>query len=262
MQENLDQKKYIKLANKTIGICHKKILEIGGCTMPDLFLEYAPSAWICINLDKEAVSGFERRTKELAINNCSAYLQDIAIFNEKDAYDLLYSINCFEHVNKLDVAFEKMFQSLKWGGYLFTVFGPIWSSDVGHHLSIPSDYGELIFSDNILSPWEHLISTPEAIKIRLEKIYNEKTAETAVEYIFSYHDLNRLYEHEYMSIVKNSGFSPVIIYRKKRGKPPMVSGATNTREFLMILKKGHVSQLERLLFLFKLGLAYFSYNFQ
>ncbi len=138
-----------------------------------------------------------------------------------------------------------MHQSLKQGGYLFTLFGPIWSSDVGHHLSIPTPNGDLHFFDGILAPWEHLTSTREAIYAKLAASHGEEAALRAVTYIYDYSDLNRLFEQDYLGIVKSSGFTPVLILRNKNGHPPNISGATGTRELLLILKKGPVTNLEK-----------------
>lgn len=253
MQEDTAQKKYLKLATSTLRFANNNILEIGGCTHPGLLLQYAPSKWTSVNLDTEAVSNFNNYAREFSLANYTAIFQDISNIDENVKYDLLYSINCFEHISNLKLAISKMFAILRPNGYLFTIFGPIWSSDVGHHLSIPTDKGPLNFSDGILEPWEHLSSSPEAIRSKLVNLYNSEIADRAIDYIFTYHDLNRLYESDYLNIIMNSGFIPVIILRNKKGKPPNIKGATNTREFLMILKKGHVSSTEKISCFIKLS---------
>jgi hypothetical protein len=153
-------------------------------------------------------------------------------------------------------AFEKMYKALSPDGLLFTIFGPIWSSDVGHHLSIPTPSGSLNFFDGVLAPWEHLTSTPDTIHAKLEKLHGYETANRAVEYIYRYPDLNRLFEHEYLAIVKNSGFIPAMIIRNKKGTRPPVAGATRTREFAMILRKERTPMSEKMLYLLKFGWAY------
>ena len=51
----------------------------------------------------------------------------------------VYSINAFEHFHDVEKALNALYRALKPNGYLFAFFGPIWSSDVGHHLSIPTE---------------------------------------------------------------------------------------------------------------------------
>jgi 2-polyprenyl-3-methyl-5-hydroxy-6-metoxy-1,4-benzoquinol methylase len=74
-----------------------------------------------------------------------------------EKFDIIYSINCFEHINDLEKAIDNLHNLLKNNGYVFTIFGPIWSSHVGHHLSINSKHGNIYFANNILTPWIHLM---------------------------------------------------------------------------------------------------------
>jgi hypothetical protein len=155
-----------------------------------------------------------------------------------------------------------MYRALKPGGYLFTLFGPIWSSDVGHHLSLSTDKGTLYFGDGILEPWEHLTSTPEAIHSKLERQHGPRVASRAVEFIYTYPDLNRLFEHQYLAILNESGFSRVTIIRNRKGRAPAVPGASNTREFVWVLKKGRPGLIEKALSPAKFGMAYLASRFQ
>ena len=186
--------RYLKLADTTVGLRHKKILEIGGCTPPNLISTYEPSTWTSIDLDIKAVPEFNDQARALGFNNYSARVEDVTKLEQDNYYDLIYSINAFEHVNDLDKAFRKMYESLKPGGYLFTLFGPIWSSDVGHHLSLATERGPLHFFDGVLKPYEHLSSTPDAIQSKLSMLYSNRTAQNAIELIYRHPSLNRLYE--------------------------------------------------------------------
>jgi hypothetical protein len=103
----------------------------------------------------------------------------------------------------------------------------------------------LHFFDGVLAPWEHLTSNREAIHARLAALYGERTAQRAVTYIYDYADLNRLCEEDYLTIVRESGFSKVLLLRRQIGRAPNVPGASSTREFLMVLKKGPVSHWEK-----------------
>lgn len=246
MSYQTPHRKYLDLASATTGIRGRSVLEVGGSTPPHIALSYSPAEWTCANLSTQAVAESNLEARNLGSGNYTALCQDITSFERNDSYDLVYSINAFEHIHDLDVAFGKMRRALKPGGYLFTLFGPIWSSDVGHHLSITTeDKRELLFFEGVLAPWEHLTSTREAIYAKLALQHGEITARKAVSYIFDYHDLNRLFEHDYLRIVRESGLTPVLLLRNRKGHPPDVPGATSTREFLMVLKKGSVTPLER-----------------
>jgi SAM-dependent methyltransferase len=238
--------KYLTLADRAVGLRHRRVLEVWGCSPVDMVVNYAPASWECVNLDTNAVADFNSAAGMVGLNGFSAKLEDIAKLDVGEAYDIAYSINAFEHVRDIRTAFKSIYRSLVPGGHLFTLFGPLWSSDVGHHLSVCADNGaELNFNDGILAPWEHLLSSPAAIRTRLEKTYGTKTAQRAITYIFDYPDLNRLCEQEYLNAIAESGFSTVLVVRNRKGKAPNIPGATNTRELLLVLKKGPPAAVER-----------------
>jgi SAM-dependent methyltransferase len=256
MQTATPHKKYLNVAAATIGFRGQNVLEVGGCSPPALVRGHGPLAWTAVNLNSQEVDDFNEQARELSLTGYSARYQDIALAELTSTYDRIYSINSFEHVKNLTGAFEKMCQALRPGGLLFTLFGPIWSSDVGHHLSLSTDQGPIHFGDGVLEPWEHLTSTPAAIGAKLQAKYGKSAADRAVEFIFTYPDLNRVFEHEYLEVVAKSGLSPVMIVRNKKGQPPKVAGATSTRELVLVLKKGRPGLLERGLAPLKFGGAY------
>lgn len=249
MYEDLEtpHQRYLQFASRAIGIRGKDVLEVGGCSPPELLANLEPRSWTCANLSTVAVSDFNERALQRSAANYSANVLDITKLEMENAFDLAYSINSFEHVHDVGTAFNRIRRSLKDGGYLFTIFGPIWGSDIGHHLSVPTEDGKgLYYYDRVLAPWEHLTTSRESLTRRLSERYGEKTAERAVDYIFDYGDLNRLFECDYIRIVNNCGLTPVLIVRNKKGRAPDVHGASRTREFLMILKKGPVRTFERI----------------
>jgi hypothetical protein len=91
-------------------------------------------------------------------------------------------------------------------------------------------------------------------------VYDTRVAERAVEFIYTYPDINRKFEHEYLSIVANSGLAPVMIYKHRKGRAPNVPGATNTREFVMVLKKGRAGLWERATSPIRFGLSYLKHR--
>lgn len=248
--------KYLRFADRTIGLEGKDVLEVGGCSPPDLLQALAPRSWTCANLSTAAVAEFNASLSRRPTPNYAAQVLDITKLEATNAFDIAYSINSFEHIHDVARALERIRQALRQGGYLFTIFGPIWSSDVGHHLSIPTDDGGgLYYYDGVLEPWEHLTSSRESLKRRLADRYGVRTAERAIDYIYDYGDLNRLYEGDYIDIVRKSGLSPVLIVRNKKGKPPGIGGGTRTREFLMVLRNGPTTAGERAMVAARCGWA-------
>lgn len=256
MSTDTPHRKYLNVAAATVGLRGQNVLEVGGCSPPRLLLEHEPLAWTSVNLHPQAVSEFNEQARAHNLPHYSASLQDIATFAVKGSYDRIYSINSFEHISNLSGAFDTMYRALRPGGYLFTLFGPIWSSDVGHHLSLSTNKGSLHFGEGVLEPWEHLTSTPEAVRAKLADRHGDAVADRAIEFIYTYPDLNRLFEHQYLEVLAKSAFGRVMIVRNKKGRPPSVPGATSTREFVMILKKGRPGLLERATMPVRFGVSY------
>lgn len=248
--------KYLRLASATVGLEGLDVLEVGGCSPPALVAGFKPASWTCLNLNKVAVEEFNRAAQAAGLTRYSAKLQDIATLDARDQFDRVYSINSFEHISDLRSTLRQLHTALRPGGQLFSLFGPIWSSDVGHHLSIPTPKGEVHFYDGVLDPWEHMTSTPEKLRAKLEAKYDATTAARAVEFIYDYPDINRLCEHEYLEMLEGSGFSKVLVLKNKHGSPPKVAGASATRELLLVLKKGGTGLVEKFAALFKFSFTY------
>lgn len=249
--------KYLRFANAMVGLEGRSVLEVGGCSPVRDLQRYAPAKWDCVDLTPVAVDAFNEEAAKLGSEKYRARLQDIAQLQPSQSFDLVYSINSFEHILQLETALDRMYDALRDGGYLFTLFGPIWSCDVGHHLSVKNDNGgDLTFNDGVLGPWEHLVSSREQIRSRLSAKYGESTAERAVTYIYDYPDLNRFVESDYIELFGRSRFSEVLLLKRRHGRAPSVPGATNTREMLVLFKKGRPGALESVTAKLRFGLTY------
>jgi SAM-dependent methyltransferase len=248
--------KYLTWANRTVGLAGKDVLEIGGCSPISQIRLLAPKTWICFNLDRTAVEAFNHDARQQHCPNFSAVAQDAATIDIASRFSVAYSINAFEHIGDLRTTLHKVRQSLTPGGVLFTVFGPIWSADVGHHLSIPTDRGPIGIFDGVLEPWEHLTSTPEQIYERIQPRWGPEIARRVIEYVFNYPDLNRLSEADYVSILRDCGLDPVLVIRRKSKLHPPAGIASRTRELLWLLKKGAPSTLERARAAIRFSLAF------
>lgn len=238
--------KYLATAAGAVGIKGRSVLEVGGSTPPEKIVRYRPKRWMCVNLNADAVERFNRSAAELGTSHLKAVRKDINDFVAEGSFDLIYSINCFEHVHDLQGALRVMHASLQHDGYLFTLFGPIWSCDVGHHLSIPLvDGGALHFTQGVLAPWEHLTASRDTLFARLTNLYGEEPATRAIQYIYDSNDLNRLFERDYLRVLEESPFQTALVLRNRHGKPPDIDGATNTREFVWVLKRGRINMLDK-----------------
>jgi SAM-dependent methyltransferase len=238
--------KYLKWADAPVGFKGQDVLEIGGCSPVAQIQPRAPKSWTCFNLDPSAVAAFNRTAQQMGCTTFRALEQDAATIDGAAKFSIVYSINAFEHIRDLATTLGKIRQVLVPGGKLFTVFGPIWSCDVGHHLSIPTDDGPIGIFDGVLKPWEHLTSTPEQIYARIEARLGTKTAKRVIEYVFNYPDLNRLSEADHMALLHSSGLTAVLVIRRKAPQQAPAGGvASRTRELLWVAKNGRPSLAEK-----------------
>jgi len=65
---------------------------------------------------------------------------------KSESYDLVFSVATFEHVQRIDLAFQEMVRVTKPKGIIYCVADPLWNSRQGHHKGN--------FFENY--PWIHL----------------------------------------------------------------------------------------------------------
>ena len=230
--------RYIRIAIATCGLRGKRVLEIGGSTPLELIARTRCQSWTSVNLNAADVERLQVAIGEAGLRNVEARLQDAATIDDVEKFDLVYSINAFEHIQNFGEAFRRMERSLTSTGQLFAIFGPISSSDVGHHLSVQGDTKLLHFSENVLEPFEHLRVAPEKMRERLLQSHSNETVERVIEWVYSYPDINRMLESQYNDILNRSRLFPVLVMRRK-GKPPTPEavGGSATREILWLLSR-------------------------
>ena len=235
--EGTPHKRYLYWANSTVGFRGRRVLEIGGCSPVKQILSFRPASWTCINLDVGAVARFNDEVSALGKREFSATLADVNAADFDASFDIVYSINAFEHIDALDQLLKRISTALSPNGALFTVFGPIWSCDIGHHLSIPTEKGPIGMLDGVLEPWEHLDRKPNEMLERLIPIHGPQIANRIVEYVYHYPDLNRKSEWELYSALENSGLFPSFVLRKKTKLKGSREYHGKTREFLWVATK-------------------------
>ena len=166
---------YLDICSQKISLRGLDVLEVGGALPASLVIDHLGcNSWTAVeapSYDEELgkANQFHRNLAErqrlLEISQryrqiyCNA--EDLGDDNINQ-YDLIFSIACFEHINRLPLALEKMLQYLKPGGKLFTMHSPIWSAFDGHHLpiGIPDRFdAQLPQHSYIFKPYGHLLQT-------------------------------------------------------------------------------------------------------
>lgn len=122
---------------------------------------------------------------------------------EHEKFVFVFSKNVFEHVDDLPDLLQQIKCRLKQNGRVYASFGPLWTSPFGDHrrfhrkLAKTSGYS----CPQFIFPWSHLIIS----KSRFVRIINYLSQNDTIDSTYS--GINKLSYSEYLSILKNSGFS-------------------------------------------------------
>ncbi|MBY0430941.1 MAG: methyltransferase domain-containing protein [Rhodospirillales bacterium] len=221
--------KYAMEAEKMVGLRGKKVLEIGGSLPRDFVLdELGAERWIAIE-----ELGYHREVapnsphNEILRANATLSVDDVtdidavgnyAIISGRaerltpafySKFDVIFSIAAFEHIDRLPAALLRMYQALKPGGKLFTMFSPVWSAHDGHHLHGVIDKNGKIFTfeNSPIPPWGHLIMRPPQMYQHLLNHTDEETASEIIYHVYNSTAINRLFTEDYVEYFKKSPFN-------------------------------------------------------
>lgn len=94
---------------------------------------------------------FIRNGYDLSLEKIEFQVADAMQLPYKDDYfDLVVSLNAFEHIPDLVVALREAVRVTKKGGSIYLSFDPVWTADSGSH-----------FAHMVKEPWAHLINDTE-----------------------------------------------------------------------------------------------------
>lgn len=180
-------------------LANKDVLEVGG-TLPKEFIEpLGCKSWTCIDY------WYNKPYKEANYEILHGDISNIEL--NENSFDTIISTNCFEHLEDFEKSLKNMYRFLKPGGYLSALFGPIWSSDKGHHIWIHHEDGRTYtFNDGIIPPFGHLIYSESELKDLLKQRYDEKLVDKIIFQTFKAKEINRLFYEDYINILNSSDF--------------------------------------------------------
>jgi SAM-dependent methyltransferase len=216
------------IAAKRVGFRGKRVLEVGG-SLPAGFVaqELGVGQWTAVEemeywkcVDKvehlEAgplhakMLGRLREAGREVLDHPYALL-DGAIEDTPTAldgaYDLVFSIACFEHISRLPQALARIRAALRVGGRLLAYFAPIWGALDGHHLPVITDASgrEFSFGKSPVPSWGHLWMTPPEMLAYLGERTDRAAAAEMVYYIYHAPHINRLFLEDYYAYFQQSG---------------------------------------------------------
>ena len=219
---------YLEQCTKSIPVSGLDVLEVGGSLPASLVIDHLNcNSWTAVeapSYDQELgeANQFHRNHSEQDLANalrnryrhfyCNAEDLDDEHHNQ---YDLIFSIACFEHINRLPMAIEKMFQYLRPGGQLFTMHSPIWSAFDGHHLpiGIPKRFDkQLQHQSYIFQPWGHLLQNRSQTYVDISNRFDKAFAEEVIYNTYNSNHINRYFSEDYLTVFSESSFD-IVDYR-------------------------------------------------
>lgn len=223
---------YALLAEQLVGLKGKRVLEVGGSLPRRLVLEeLAVSLWVALEeVDYWAetlstghilgnpppLDGSKKYFSQALPNGLESHhlfygrIEDLP--NSLEQYfDVVFSIAAFEHIARLPLALEKMYQALKPGGQLFSLFAPVWSAFNGHHLPelVDKAGNRWNFGNSPIPPWGHLLLRPMQLYHLLRGKTDQETAQEIVYFVYSSPHITRFFLEDYMEMVSCSPFAVI-----------------------------------------------------
>jgi SAM-dependent methyltransferase len=203
----------------------KRVLEVGGSLLPPALtnVTLGASQWVCVdNLNHDSgryqKKAHEEHYSEIGVrpvrevrhvpDSTYVILDGAVEFLPDDferSFDIVFSVNAFEHVLALDAVLNRIYEVLRPGGILFSQFGPIWSSLVGSHFWINKEFN--FNAPGSLAPWAHLLQTRDEIRCALREggIAEPLLSET-IRQLFDSTFINRKYFEDYEIAMRQSRF--------------------------------------------------------
>lgn len=201
------QRKAINKFLKYVNPRGKDILEIGSdvdaLVMQEL-LKYHAASLTGINPDTRLNQ--KKIRSKYTLENLD--VRDMH-FNDS-VFDAVLSIATFEHIIDLEKALHEIYRVLKPGGIVYSIFGPIWSSCVGHHVYAVVDDEEARFwkpGKNPLPDFSHLYMSEEEMRSFLLTTQTEKLTDAVIEWVYHEDEINRLFYNDYVNILEKSPFN-------------------------------------------------------
>lgn len=221
------------LAQQTIGLADKRVLEVGGNLPSGLVLdELGVNQWVALEetdyweetLSTGLVLGTPPELKGARKFFKDATPQSLdrhnVLYGRIESlpaalhghFDAVFSIAAFEHIHKLPRALEEMHAALKPGGKLFSLFSPVWSAHDGHHLPeiMDREGRKYNFGNSPIPPWGHLLMRPTEMYDYLLKTNGDRHfAQEVVYYVYSSNHINRFFLDDFVEMIARSPFKPV-----------------------------------------------------
>lgn len=217
----------------------RSVLEIGGSALPSELIEaLGVSSWTSVDIIGHDSGSYQQTQfadhyasfdiKPISRLDATCLSAGYTIFDGDfnlipgdvgDCFDIIISVNAFEHILDLPGALARMHRVLTGKGAVLTSFGPIWSCAYGSHFWV--DGGFNFVNENHAPMPEHahlLMSPPELFDVLLKAGKSFEVVANAVQQVYHSSFINRLFYDDYLAYFARSDFESfgiTPIYRKE-----------------------------------------------
>jgi len=126
-----------------------------------------------------------------------------------ESFGAIFSVSVFEHLLEFDRCLLEMHRILVPGGIVYADFGPIWSSSLGHHVFANVDGEQARHWNPKINPLEnfsHLLGSSDEMRASLTGRVSDSMRGAIVDWVYSGHDINRLFFEDYLRLIEVSPF--------------------------------------------------------
>ena len=226
---------FADIAQHKVGLRGKRVLEVGGSLPKEFVLnELNTDQWISIEKmnywqelpnDTGKVQGTPPKEAPITVFSGIKHYDELGCYRVLSGgaeeipisfygnFDVVFSIAAFEHITMFPLGLDRMFNVLKPGGFLFSMWSPIWSAHDGHHLPpIVDKLGkEMSFGKSPIPPWGHLLMRPNELYQHIINHTDTDTAARIIYYVYNSPHINRLFVEDYIGFINISKFQSVEI---------------------------------------------------
>jgi SAM-dependent methyltransferase len=215
----MDQTDYFTILRAAVTLRRQRVLEVGGAVPPAMIAPTGVDVWTSVDISPN------RFRESLGAEELPAWyethlLSVTSLPFPDESYDVVYSTNCFEHVDDIAAAFGEVYRVLKPGGILFTIFSPIWSGPVGHHTWVWDGDTPLTFQQGVFPDWHHLACTESELRPYLETKYEPELVEKILGYVYRSRDINRRLDSDYERETARYDFAKILALRLRSRREP------------------------------------------
>jgi SAM-dependent methyltransferase len=206
------------------------VLEIGGSSLPrELVIDtLGARQWTCVDIIGHASGayqqsefaahydaiGVEPLRRDSVLSDASYLIFDGAAdrlpASFEQTFDIVFSINAFEHILDLDEVLAQIYRALRPNGILFSQFGPLWSCSVGSHFWVREDF--CFNKPEPMPPFAHLRYDRNELASILERAgISSEEQEATLFQVFESDFVNRRFFEEYEDCIANSGLIDIVL---------------------------------------------------